>query len=172
MASLPVGAIIHPTGIAVNTNNHLVYIAGDGWVSVLDPLSTPHKKIGVSNKIGFGSETPIFEQEPTIKKILQDKIPLVRTNWPTAPNSVAIDPIKNLIYVTHPLENSVKIINGATDSSVVGVVFDIDPPNSGDIDCIEGKIVEKHYARYSTEKDLECPAVPDSGYRFNSWLGH
>jgi YVTN family beta-propeller protein len=73
-----------------------------------------------------------------------------------------------MIYVTNPGSNIISVIDGKTNSLIVGVNFNINPLGSGNIYC-NGQKIETNYSKYNIGTELTCEADGISGYSFSSW---
>jgi hypothetical protein len=71
---------------------------------------------------------------------------------------MAVNPKTNMVYVTSNDSNTISVINGTSNTLVLGMTFNVNSPNLGDIYC-NGKKVPTVYARYDIGTDLDCKAV-------------
>ena len=159
-ANITVGK--NPVGIAVNPISSKVYVTNiqSNTVSVIN--GTTHKvmsTITVNPSLG-GSFTKI--RDPVLSIPIAAKFPLIAS-------LVGVDDITNMIYVTNTGSNTVSIIDGKTDNVVLKVGFNVNPPNSGDIECNGQHILPDTYLLYRNGTSLICSANPGQGYKFNSW---
>jgi YVTN family beta-propeller protein len=83
---------------------------------------------------------------------------------------LAVDPERNMIYVTNELSGTISAINGTTNNLTSVIRFAITPYKSGYIQCNE-KRLQQNFTRYDVGTDLSCEAIPYSGYAFSSWSG-
>ena len=85
------------------------------------------------------------------------------------PSAIAVDDIGSKIYVTNQGDNGVYIIHEETNKVLSGVLFNIQPPNSGTIKCKNLNIpmpINQHGYVFSGDK---CEVTPSKGYEFQSW---
>jgi YVTN family beta-propeller protein len=159
-ANITVGK--NPVGIAVNPITSKVYVTNiqSNTVSVIN--STTNKvmsAITVNPSLG-GAYTRIGD--PVLSIPIAAKFPLIAS-------LVGVDDITNMIYVTNTGSNTVSIIDGKTDSVVIKVGFNVNPPNSGDIECNGQHILPDTYILYRNSTNLICSANAGQGYKFSSW---
>jgi YVTN family beta-propeller protein len=93
----------------------------------------------------------------------------IAAKFPLIASLVGVDDITNMIYVTNTGSNTVSIIDGKTDNVVVKVGFNVNPPNSGDIECNGQHILSDTYLLYRNGTNLICSANAGQGYKFDSW---
>lgn len=161
IANITVGK--NPVGIAVNPITSKVYVTNiqSNTVSVINGTNTKIKStIAVNPSLGGSYATRI--RDPVLSMPLAAKFPLIAS-------LVGLDDVTNMIYVTNTGSNTVSIIDGKTDSVVVKVGFNVNPPNSGDVECNGQQILPNTYLFYRNGTNLVCTASPDQGYKFSSW---
>jgi hypothetical protein len=83
-----------------------------------------------------------------------------------SPFAMAMDDIKNVVYVSHLGSNTVTIINGTDNKLLYQTDFKITPANSGKVRCDNIEIFS-NYSFLSSKR--KCEAIPNSGYVFSSW---
>jgi YVTN family beta-propeller protein len=158
-ANITVGK--NPVGVAVNpaTNKGYVTNIESNSVSVIDAIAnkvtgaiTVNPSLGGSYKI----------HDPVLSMPITAKFPLIAS-------LVAVNDISNIVYVTNTGSDTVSIIDGNIGSMVVKVSFNINPPNSGDIQCNGQQILPNTYFLYRNGTSLICTANAESGYKFSSW---
>jgi YVTN family beta-propeller protein len=93
----------------------------------------------------------------------------ITAKFPLIASLVGIDDITNMIYVTNTGSDTVSIIDGNTDSIVVKVGFNVNPLNSGDVQCNGQLILPNTYFMYRNGTNLTCTANAGQGYKFSSW---
>ena len=93
----------------------------------------------------------------------------ITAKFPLIASLVGVDDITNMIYVTNTGSDTVSIIDGYTDSVVVKVAFNVNPLNSGNIQCNGQLILPNTYFMYRNGTNLTCPANAGQGYKFSSW---
>jgi hypothetical protein len=85
------------------------------------------------------------------------------------PVILTANPITDIIYVTNLGSRTVSEI--FNDRLVSGVTYDINPPNSGHLECNKKRISDDNYVRYYTEEKVSCKASGGSNSVFESWGG-
>jgi YVTN family beta-propeller protein len=95
-------------------------------------------------------------------------MPLV-AEFPLIASLVAIDDVSNMVYVTNTGSDTVSVIDATIDGVVERVNFNINPPNSGEIECNGQHIVQNTYLFYKNGTNLKCSADAGQGYEFSSW---
>ena len=91
--------------------------------------------------------------------------------FPLIASFVAIDPITDLVYVTNTASNTLSIIDGKEDESIVRIGFETSPENAGFIECNGIKNLNQNSTIITTDNEATCTAVPERGYTFDSWSG-
>jgi len=157
-ANITVGK--NPVGIAVNPTTNKAYVTNieSNTVSVIDAITD--KVIGtITVNPSLGGSYKIHD--PILSMPITAKFPLIAS-------LVAVNDLSNMIYVTNTGSDTVSIIDGNIDSIVVKVSFNINPPNSGDIQCNGQQIIPNTYFLYRNGTNLTCTANADRGYIFSS----
>jgi len=150
-----------PVGIALNPITNKVYVTNiqPSTVSVID---------GITHKI-----TSTISVNPSLAGSYKIRDPVlsmhITAKFPLIASLVVVDDITNMIYVTNTGSNTVSIINGSTDSVVVKVGFNVNPFNSGNIQCNGQPILPNTYFMYRNGTNLTCTANAGQGYKFSSW---
>ena len=150
-----------PVGIAVNPVTNKVYVTNihSSTVSVID---------GVTRKIA--STINVNPSLPGSYKVRDPVLSMpITARFPFIASLVGIDDIANMIYVTNTGSDTVSIIEGNTDSVVVKVGFNVNPLNSGDVQCNGQLILPNTYFMYRNGTNLTCTANAGQGYKFSSW---
>ena len=151
----------NPVGVAVNTLTNIVYVTNyaSNTVSVIDGKDnkiikniTVNPSLRGSYKIG----------DPVLSMPILVKFPLIAS-------LVAINTVDNTVYVTNTGSDTVSIIDGNKDNVVVKMIFNVDPPNSGSINCNNSQIPTNNYTMLSNGTNLVCYANPEHGFKFGSW---
>jgi len=158
-ANITVGK--NPVGIAVNPTTNKAYVTNieSNTVSVIDAITD--KVIGtITVNPSLGGSYKIHD--PILSMPITAKFPLIAS-------LVAVNDLSNMIYVTNTGSDTLSIIDGNIDSIVVKVSFNINPPNSGDIQCNGQQIIPNTYFLYRNGTNLTCTANSDRGYKFSSW---
>jgi YVTN family beta-propeller protein len=85
------------------------------------------------------------------------------------PFVLSYNPVNKITYVTHLSQNILSMINH-TDP-VTGITFEINPTDSGYINCNQREFLNGDYFRYAMNTSLVCLAIPNAGFSFSSWSG-
>ena len=171
-----------PFDIAVNPNTDLVYVSGDNMLSVIDIYTNNL----VTNITGFG-DRPTLSVNPVTNMIyvandndtvfvvngLSNKVSeTIHTSpfpWRNQQHDVDVDPETNLLYLTNVFDNTVSIINGSSNTLLVGMRFGTEPLDSGYILCKNRTMPDNQYIRI--ENSTRCVAQAFDGFTFSSWSG-
>jgi YVTN family beta-propeller protein len=178
LANIIVGK--HPSAVDVNPKTNMIYVANtlSNTLSVIDgdtnkvlanvTVGSNPTDVTVNPKTNIVYVANKFSDHASIIDGTTNKV----TTTPVGLNSfaVAVNPETNMAYVTNYDSNTVSVINGTTNKVVVGVAFNTNPPNAGDISC-NGQKISKNYTRYNIDTVLECEAIANSGFAFSSWSG-
>jgi YVTN family beta-propeller protein len=159
LANITVGK--SPVGIALNPITNKLYVTNiqSSTVSVIDGIT--HRIIStISVNPSLAGSYKI--RDPVLSMHITAKFPLIAS-------LIAVDDITNMIYVTNTGSNTVSIIDGSTDSVVVKVGFNVNPFNSGIIQCNGQSILPNSYFMYRNGTNLTCTANAGQGYKFSSW---
>ena len=158
-ANITVGK--NPVGIAVNPITNKVYVTNiqSHTISVIDPLED---KVIATIAVNPSLSGSYRIHDPILSMPLIAKFPLIAS-------LVAVNDVSNMIYVTNTGSDTVSIIDGNINSVVEKVNFNINPPNSGDIQCNGHQIVPNTFVLYRNGTNLQCNADDGQGYEFNSW---
>jgi YVTN family beta-propeller protein len=150
-----------PAGIAINPITSKVYVTNikSSTVSVIDGIT---HKIAATIAVNPSLAGSYRIRDPVLSMHITTKFPLIAS-------LVAVDDITNMVYVTNTGSNTVSIIDGSTDSVVVKVGFNINPPNSGNIQCNGQLILPNTHFLYRNGTNLTCTASAGQGYKFSSW---
>jgi YVTN family beta-propeller protein len=132
---------LFPESLALNSKTSKLYVANAGLniVSVVD-----------INRSG---------QNPYITDVMVDSYP----------SSIAINPETNTVYVANYDSKTLSVINGSSNEMIVGVSFDINPPNAGYIECNDNKVSDNEHITYPIGTELKCKSISNDGFRFTSW---
>jgi YVTN family beta-propeller protein len=181
-----------PVGMAVNPITDKLYISniGSNTVSVID---TKAINTGYSRDKTKIDETPIptaattttavkndiilkeIRVNPTLKKTYSGEDSLVNmpayVGFPDFASYITINPDENTVYMTNTVSNTISIINGSSDEVAIKMTFDVNPPNTGEIQCNGVKNISGNSTSYDRGQMLQCIAIPERGYTFASWSG-
>jgi len=150
-----------PVGVKINPVSDKVYVSNiaSNTVSVINETSLEKIK-----DIAVNPSSIIEREEYPYAIPTNIKFPLIAS-------FVAVDPITNLVYVTNTASNTLSIIDGKEDESIVRIGFDTSPDNSGFIECNGIKNLNQNTTIITTDNEATCTAVPERGYTFDSWSG-
>jgi hypothetical protein len=72
-----------------------------------------------------------------------------------------------VVDIGYPKSGTISVIKGFTDRVAVGVIFDVNPPDSGAIKC-DGTIYPTNTYIY-VDSGADCTAQNNKGFEFNTW---
>lgn len=154
VAKYPVDAVVNPL-----TNKVYVSHNGDDVVSVIDGVTNKKiKELSVKSSMNKnnGNNDPILD------------IPIKMT-FPLIASKLSINPNTNLIYMTNTVSNGVIVISGQTDSVVVRLAVEINPKNSGTIECNNSRLQSQNFLLHPINSEIKCTAHASRGYSFDFW---
>ncbi|HKR73072.1 MAG TPA: hypothetical protein VJR94_03065 [Candidatus Nitrosocosmicus sp.] len=159
ISNLPVGK--SPVGLKVNPILGKLYVSNiaSNSVSIINESSLEKVK---DIEVNPSSITERAEYPYTLPTNI--KFPLIAS-------FIAINPITNLTYVTNTASNTLSLIDGENDQSIVRIGFETQPDNSGFIECNGIKNLNQNTTTISTNIEATCNAVPERGFSFDSWSG-
>jgi len=157
--TIPVGKL--PVGIKINPVSKKVYVSniGSNTVSIIN--ETDYKK----NKDVTVNPSLIMERKEYPFQIPES------VNFPLIASFIGINTLTNLIYVTNTASNTISSIDGKDDENTVRINMDIQPSNTGFIECNGIKNTNQNTITIPINKTSYCNAIPERGYTFNSWSG-
>ena len=182
-----------PVGMAINPITNKLYISniGSNTVSVIDTKALNSRYVSDKTKT---DEMPIpiattttttaakvkndiilkeISVNPTVKKTYSGEDSLVslpsNVGFPLLASQVTIDPYENIIYITNTGSNTISVINGNSDEVSIRMTFSVNPPNTGEIQCNGVKNISENSTSYDRGQKLQCVAIPERGYAFESW---
>lgn len=173
----------YPRHVIYNPNNALAYVVNQNshTVSVIDKYSHDViKEIPVGT---FPSDIALNIKTNTLYVANEhsDTISVINGTSDTVldsiqvgnfPMGVVVNPTTNTIYVTNDDSDTISVIDGNTRKTLVGVNFNLNPINSGELLCNGKKIVNATYIRYTSGTTIECKAIPNKGFTAGSWSGN
>jgi YVTN family beta-propeller protein len=184
VAGISVGNITvdrNPTDIAVNPKTNLLYISYlyDDVVDVIDELTLDIVKkfeefhlpsnIDINPTTGkvyvttwFGEFTQVIVINGYTHELI-DQIPIGGSA-----SDIAVNIDSGLAYVTNTDHNILSVINPHTNKLTAVIRYNINPSNSGTIEC-NGQNIKNNHIRYDVGTPLECRANPSTGFEFSSW---
>ena len=154
VAKYPVDAIVNPL-----TNKVYVSHNGDNALSIIDGATNKKiKELSIKSSIkeNSGNNDPILD------------IP-IKVTFPLIASRLSLNPNTNLIYMTNRVSNGVIVISGQTDSVVVRLAVEINPKNSGTIECNNSKLQSQNYLLHTVNSKIKCTAHASRGYSFDFW---
>jgi YVTN family beta-propeller protein len=83
------------------------------------------------------------------------------------PIAIAIDGDTDTVYVANSGSNSVSVIDGVTNKIVAGIMLNVNPFNSGYIEC--DRLISPTSQYFYVWSGAECIAKPNKGFEFLSW---
>jgi len=83
------------------------------------------------------------------------------------PSAIDADADTNTIYVANRDNNTVSVIDAISSKVVARVMFNIEPFNSGHIEC--DKLIAPMAQKFYLYSGSECTAKPNRGFEFVSW---
>ncbi len=155
VAKYPVDAVVNPL-----TNK--VYVSHNGddvAVSIIDRVTNKKiRELSVKSNINknSGNNDPILD------------IP-IKVTFPLIASKLSVNPNTNLIYMTNTVSNGVIVISGQTDSVVVRLSVEINPKNSGTIECNNSKLQSQNFLLHPINSEIKCTAHASRGYSFDFW---
>ena len=184
---VPVGRI--PTGIAVNPNTDSVYVANSGsnTVSVIDgSTDTVKKEIEVGGSPNVVAFNPYFNNDnntvyvATLVSNIIYSIDGLNDQLKSKENitagsihyDIVSDPKTNTIYTADAASDRISVIDGNTKTQLVALTFNIEPQNSGVINCNDGEKVFNRSSFSIIPVNFSCESEPNPSYTFNSWYGN
>ncbi len=159
ISNLPVGK--SPVGLKVNP------ILGKLYVSNIASNS-----VSIINESNFKKVKDIEVNPSSITERAEYPYALpTNIKFPLIASFIAVNPITNLTYVTNTASNTLSLIDGETDDSIVRIGFETRPDNSGFIECNGVKNLNQNTTTVPTNVEATCKAVPERGFSFDSWSG-
>jgi YVTN family beta-propeller protein len=186
-----------PVGIANNPITGKLYVSNivSNTVSVIDTKALNSRYVSDKTKKTDEMPTPIattttttttaevkndkgiilkeISVNPTLKTSYNSEDSLVslpsNVGFPLIASQVTIDPYENIIYMTNTASNTISIINGNSDQVAIRLTFNVNPPNTGEVQCNGVKNISGNSTSYDRGQTLQCVAIPERGYTFASW---
>ena len=177
-----------PVGIAINPITSKLYVSNiaSNTVSVIDTKAINIDDINNENKTKTDTTllptTAIKKNNKVILKeirvnptlrLYSDEDSLVNTatnvSFPLMASHITINPYENRAYMTNTGSNTISIINGDSNEVAVRIMFNVNPPNTGEIRCNGVKNISGNSTSYDRGQKLQCIAIPERGYAFASW---
>ncbi|WP_148686814.1 YncE family protein [Candidatus Nitrosocosmicus hydrocola] len=159
ISNLPVGK--SPVGLKVNPFSSKLYVS-----------NIASNSVSVINESNFGKIKDIEVNPSSITERAEYPYTLpTNIKFPLIASFIATNPITNLTYVTNTASNTLSLIDGEIDESIVRIGFETQPDNSGFIECNGIKNLNQNTTTIPTNKEAICKAVPERGFSFDSWSG-
>jgi len=152
----------YPVDAVVNPLTNKVYVSHNGndtAVSIIDEVTNEKiKELSVKSNINknSGINDPILDIDIDI-------------HFPLIASKLSVNPNTNLIYMTNTVSNGVMVISGQTDSVVVRLSVEINPKNSGTIECNNSKLQSQNFLLHPINSEIKCTAHASRGYSFDFW---
>src|ERR671911_430896 len=165
-----------PVGIAINSISNKLYVSNieSNTVAVIDTNNINSDDI--NNKTRAKNNTALLKEikvNPTLKTSYSGEDSFINipadVGFPLLASQVTIDSIENIVYITNTGSNTITIINGKSDEVAIRLTFNINPPNTGEIQCNNLRVISGNSTSYNRGQDLQCIATPERGYSFSSW---
>jgi YVTN family beta-propeller protein len=189
MADINVGRMPSAIGVVngMNGDKNTIYVAntGDNTVSVIDP--TTNTKIADINVGRWPSDIQTYSSLKKENDIIKEYISLVYVAY-NGDNTVsvinatsntkiadievgkgpsAIATLGMTIYAAKSEENAVYVIDGKSNKVVARVLFNVEPFNSGHIEC--DRLIAPLLQQFYLYDGAKCIAKPSQGFEFVSW---
>jgi YVTN family beta-propeller protein len=132
-------AVCRASAIAVDENTNTIYVTSNGAPNTVSVID------GNDNKV-------------------KEVIPVGRS-----PSAIAVDHATDTIYVTNFLDDTVSVIDPVANKVVARVMFNIEPFNSGHIQCENTNASAPITKEFYIDSGSECIAKPYPGFDFVSW---
>jgi YVTN family beta-propeller protein len=180
-----------PVGMAINPITNKLYISniGSNTVSVIDTKAINSRYVSEKTRtdempIPIATTTAEVKNDegiilkeisvnPTVKKTYSGENSLVNmptdVGFPLFASHITINPYENKIYITNTGSNTISIINGSSDEVSIRMTFSVNPPNTGEVQCNGVKNISENSTLYDRGQKLQCVAIPERGYTFESW---
>jgi YVTN family beta-propeller protein len=169
-----------PQDIVIPQYRNTIYVANSGsdTVSVIDgDNNTKIKDIKVGrdpSKIGINDNAKMVyvlnHEDGTISVINSKnntKIKDIKVG--RDPSGILIGPTKNSIYVVNQGDDTVSVIDDIANKVVSGATFEINPFNSGHIECDKDKLIVPLSKQFYINSGALCTAKPSQGFEFVNW---
>jgi YVTN family beta-propeller protein len=168
----------YPSSIAINPQTNRVYVTNyySNTVSVIDGGTNT-----VMDTIGVGANPSSIAINPQTNKLYvtnygsntvsvidggSDRL-LANIGVGSFPYKAYYNPKTQIISV---LNVGSKTISEIKDTHLLaGITFNVNPSNSGQIDCNGNTISDVDYERFYVGSEIICKARPSSDYAFKSW---
>jgi YVTN family beta-propeller protein len=181
---VPVPSITSLNDVAVNPRTNMAYMTDRTPLGRLGTVYAINMTSGNVSLIQInGSTTAVAVNQDTnviyVSAIEPNKVLAINgtTNCFLAeipvdngPRDLAVDTTRNMLYVANMLSGTISAINSTTNTATAVVKLNIDPPNSGYIEC-NGERLRQNFTRYDVGTRIVCDATAYNGFKFSSWSG-
>ena len=152
MGTIHVGGL--PDAIGFDSGTGEVYVANsdDNTVSVINSLC--YTKIG-------NLSVPVF------CTLNNSTIGSIKVG--SGPSAIGIDSDNRKVYVANYRDDSVSVIDEATDNVIAAVKLSVNPFNAGHIECGKTRLIAPVAQPFYISSGSECTARPNPGFDFVSW---
>lgn len=150
-----------PVDIAANPITNKIYVSnlGDNTVSVINATTSEKiKDISMGTKIAENYES----NDPSLDLPIEVAFPLVASR-------LAVSPDTNVIYVSNTALNGISIIDSKLDQIVVRLSVNVNPENSGTVECNNYKFPSIHSILYPHNNEITCVAHASREKSFDFW---
>jgi YVTN family beta-propeller protein len=155
-----------PVGVALNPISDRLYVSniGSDTVSVIDISDVSNSSV-LKNIAVNPSTKSLYNEAGSLVDLP------VSVDFPLVASFITFDPAENLAYLTNTASNTISVIDGETDALGISIMFDATPPDSGDIECNGVIRLSENSTLYNRGEVLQCAAIPERGFVFDSWSG-
>jgi YVTN family beta-propeller protein len=169
-----------------------VLVAGSNTVSVINPIKDTNEQnitVGYTGKLpSYGLGYPRMDSDFTSSKIYvsnsnnktvsvidvsgQDSIKVKKEPHDIVvgqdPGPIAINHKTRLVYVGNSAASTVSVINGFSGKVAAGVIFKVNPVDSGTIMCINQEYPTNVYIY--VDNGTRCTAQGNNNFKFDRWV--
>ena len=165
-----------PVGMAVNSISNKLYVSNiaSNTVAVIDTNNINSND--TNNKTRAKNNTALLKEikvNPTLKTSYSGEDSFINipadVGFPLLASQVTIDSLENRVYITNTGSNTITIVDGKSNEVAVRLTFNINPPNTGEIQCNNLRVISGNSTSYNRDQNLQCIATPERGYAFASW---
>lgn len=176
-----------PTSLAYNVNTGFLYEGNilDDTVNVINVTTNTFSKTNITVDalvtaiaVDPNPETPNIYIASLNNVSVIDGLENIRLapdiHVDESPLSMAVDPIKHIVYMVNTRSNTISMMDAKTNKFLVGIKFNTDPPDKGNIFCKNVQALPKssitdqwqeissNYSMYSVGTQLVCKAESDT----------
>ena len=150
-----------PVDIAADSLSNKIYVSnlGDNTVSVINATTSEKiKDISLGTKIAENYESI----DPSLDLPIEVAFPLVASR-------LAVNPDTKLIYVSNTSFNGISVIDSKLDQIVVRLSVNVNPENSGTVECNNYRFPSIHSILYPHNTEITCVAHASREKSFDFW---